>query len=148
MTAAGIGPAASAVAGQAVPAGSDGRHTCGGGIQVWLEAPGVMRVKLPKFADVTGRHAAAAAEVVRTLAGGHRYPLLLDLTQVKSVSRKARSVYGHPKTVTAYALLGDGPVDRVLAHYFLGSSPEGLPAKFFESESDALRWLGAACDER
>lgn len=129
------------------PGESGERQTCEGGIQVWLEAPGVMRVKLPELAEVAGRHAAAAADLVRTLSKGQTFPLLLDLTRVKSVSRQARSVYGHPTVVTAYALLGDGPVDRVLAHYFLGDSPEGLPAKFFESEADALHWLGTVCDE-
>ncbi|MGA7206087.1 MAG: STAS/SEC14 domain-containing protein [Specibacter sp.] len=122
-------------------------HICDGGILVWFQASGVMRVKLPEHTDVAGKHAAAAAEVVRSLAAGRKYPILLDLTRVRSVSRHARTFYGKPEMASAYALLGEGPVDRVLAHYFLGGIPEGVPANFFESESDALQWLGSICNE-
>ena len=114
-----------------------------GGITVWLREDGIMHVKLPDNAAIAGRHAAAAAETVRVVAAGNRYPLLLDVAQVKSVSRNARRVYGHPDTVTAYALLGNGPVDRVLSHYFLGAGPPHVPAQFFESEDQAVQWLGA-----
>lgn len=119
--------------------------TSDAGIKVWLEDPGIMRVKLPQGANVAGRHAAAAAELVHTIARGSQYPLLLDLSGVMSVSRTAREVYGQPMTVTAYALLGQGPVDRVLAHYFTGAAPS-VPMQFFLSEAEAIRWLGGFCN--
>ncbi|MGO4384964.1 DUF7793 family protein [Specibacter sp. RAF43] len=116
--------------------------TSDGGIKVWIEAPGILRVKLPHNAVIAGRHAESAADLIRTLADGHRYPTLLDLSGVLSVSRKARNVYGHPQAVAAYALLGNGPVDRVLAHFFLGAGPLEMPVQYFVCEAEALAWLG------
>ena len=118
-----------------------GPRTCAGGVRVWLTDGGIMYVKLPENGEVSVVHAAAAAQVVRDFSGGKPYSLLLDLTGVKSVSRRAREIYGQPQATTAHALLGDGPVDRVLAHYLLASSPAGLPVKFFESEPEARQWL-------
>lgn len=121
--------------------------SCDGGITLWLHANGIMHVKLPEKATVAGRHAAAAAVAVHTLTAGKSFPLLLDLTNVKSVSRHAREMYGQPRTVTAYALLGSGPVDRVLAHYFLGGAPVLVPTKFFEVEAEAVQWLESFLDD-
>ncbi|WP_125610477.1 STAS/SEC14 domain-containing protein [Specibacter cremeus] len=121
--------------------GPDTALVSDGGIRVWLEPPGILRVTLPENAAVTGAHAESVADLVRQLAADRRYPLLLDLTGATSVSREARKVYCRAASVCAYALLGHSPVDRVLAHFFLGTERPMLPSKFFTSEAEALAWL-------
>lgn len=111
------------------------------GIRVWLQEPGILRVSLPAHAVITGEQAEEAATAVRDAAAGALYPMLLELTGVASVSREARDVYFRGASVSSYALLGQSPVDRVLAHFFVGSATRCIPSRYFTVESEALEWL-------
>ncbi|MDQ6739579.1 MAG: STAS/SEC14 domain-containing protein [Actinomycetota bacterium] len=113
----------------------------GGGISIWMAPEGILRIKLPELASITGPQAEAAAALVRSLANGRLLPLLMDVTGVLSVTSEMREVYGRSVAVSACALLGKSPVDRVIAHHFLGAESSGLPAAYFTSESEAIAWL-------
>lgn len=67
--------------------------------------------------------------------------VLMEITQVASVSRAARAVFSNVTSVVAWALLGQTPVDRVLAHFILGAEFKSGPASYFTSEADAITWL-------
>ncbi|MCZ2404898.1 STAS/SEC14 domain-containing protein [Paenarthrobacter sp. Z7-10] len=110
-------------------------------IRVWLSSEGIIRVKLPENAAITGEQARTAGVAVRSLAEGQLHPLILDLTGVDSVTTEVRNVYANSTVVSAFALLGAGPVDRVIAHHFLGAESVGVPAEFFTSEPAAISWL-------
>lgn len=114
-----------------------------GEIAVWISPEGIIRIKLPEHAAVTGAQAEEASAAARSLAAGHFYPILMDVTGVVSVSREARDVYNRSEAGCAYALLGQSPVDRVMAHYFLGPDSPDRPAAYFTSEADAIGWLEA-----
>ena len=83
-----------------------------------------------------------AGSAVRALAGGRRMPVLLIITGVVGVSVEARHVYATSIAASAFALVGESPVDRVIAHYLLRSKTESIPAQFFTSEAEAISWLG------
>lgn len=76
-------------------------------------------------------------------ASGEEKPVavLMDLTDVASVSRAARTVFGDVTAVAAWALLGQTPVDRILAHFILGGDFKSCPARYFRSEAEAVNWL-------
>ena len=101
---------------------------------------GVIEVTLPAHQVIEGRQAHAAAAAVRSLAHGRRLPVLLVITGVVGVSVEARRVYA-TSIAAAFALVGESPVDRVIAHYLLRSTIERIPAQFFTSEPDAVKWL-------
>jgi hypothetical protein len=67
--------------------------------------------------------------------------VLMDVTDVASVSRAARSVFSAVGTVAAWALLWRTPLDRILAHFILGGDFKSGPARYFTSEPEALDWL-------
>lgn len=102
---------------------------------------GIIEVLLPANQEIEGPEARIAGDIVRTLAAGRRMPVLLVITGVVGVSMEARRVYSGSIAATAFALVGESPVDRVIAHYLLRSRSETIPAQFFTSESAAVEWL-------
>lgn len=103
---------------------------------------GIIEVTLPANEEVAGPEARTAGAAVRVLANGRRMPVLLVITGVVGVSVEARHVYATSIAASAFALVGESPVDRVIAHYLLRSKTETIPARFFTSETEALDWLG------
>ena len=101
----------------------------------------IIEVLLPPNQEIEGPEARIAGGAVRSLAAGRRMPVLLVITGVVGVSVEARQVYSGSIAATAFALVGESPVDRVIAHYLLRSRGETIPAQFFSSESAALEWL-------
>jgi hypothetical protein len=102
---------------------------------------GIIEVLLPANQEIEGPEARIAGDTVRSLAAGRRMPVLLVITGVVGVSMEARQVYSGSIAATAFALVGESPVDRVIAHYLLRSRSETIPAQFFTSESAAVEWL-------
>lgn len=129
------GPGAAFVAGEAAPIG------------VGLRDGGIIQVTLPANQEIAGAEAQAAGAAVRALANGRRLPVLLVITGVIGVSVEARQVYSSSIAASASALVGESPVDRVIAHYLLRSRTEAIPAQFFTSEAEAVQWLGQQARE-
>jgi hypothetical protein len=102
---------------------------------------GIIEVTLPPNQVIEGPQARVAGAAVRSLAHGRRLPVLLVITGVVALSVEARNVYVTSIAASAFALVGESPVDRVIAHYLLRSKTETIPAQFFTSEPDAVRWL-------
>jgi hypothetical protein len=108
---------------------------------------GIIHVTLPVEAEITGAEARAVGAAVRALADGRRVPVMLVITGVLGVSVEARQVYASSIAASAVALVGESPVDRVIAHYLLRSKVETIPAQFFTSEAEAAEWLGRYTSE-
>jgi hypothetical protein len=131
---AGIG----AVAGTAGVAGSIG---------VRVLENGIVQVTLPPNEEIAGAEARVAGAAVRALVNGRRMPVMLVITGVVGVSVEARQIYVSSIAASAVALVGESPVDRVIAHYLLRSRTETIPAQFFTSEAEAAEWLGHYASE-
>ena len=111
-------------------------------IGVRMRDGGIIEVALPANEEIEGPEARVAGATVRALANGRRMPVLLVITGVVGVSLEARHVYATSIAASAFALVGESPVDRVIAHYLLRSKTETIPAQFFTSEAEAIDWLG------
>lgn len=116
-------------------------------IGVRLREGGIIEVALPANEEIEGPEARVAGAAVRALANGRRVPVLLVITGVVGVSVEARHVYSTSIAASAFALVGESPVDRVIAHYLLRSKTETIPARFFLSEAEAIDWLGQYTSE-
>jgi hypothetical protein len=90
---------------------------------------------------IEGRDAAAAVTTVRTLSRGSRYPLLVEMAGTAWVTAEARRLFAASNVAPRIALLGESPVDRVMATFFLGRVRSPCPARFFTSSEEAMRWL-------
>ncbi|GAB3518141.1 DUF7793 family protein [Arthrobacter monumenti] len=102
---------------------------------------GVIRLQLPPGIHISEAIARKTIDRLLEMSRQQPVPVLLQLTGVGSVSRGARRVYTATESASAFALLGETPVDRVIASFFLGGEAPNCPTKFFTSESEALTWL-------
>jgi hypothetical protein len=108
---------------------------------------GVIQVTLPANEEIGGAEARVAGAAVRALADGRRVPVMLVISGVVGVSVDARQVCVSSIAASAFALVGESPVDRVIAHYLLRSRTKAIPAQFFTSEAEAVEWLGQYTSE-
>ncbi|MET1020663.1 MAG: hypothetical protein ABWX69_00485 [Arthrobacter sp.] len=118
-------------------------RTTPAGVQIGVRMfdGGIIGVALPPNEEIEGPAARVAGAAVRALANGRRIPVLLVITGVVGISAEARHVYATSIAASAFALVGESPVDRVIAHYLLRSKTETIPAQFFTSETEAVDWL-------
>ena len=127
--------------GQGRPDGSS--HMFGGLMPKPLELmqEQIVRIVLPRDEHLDEHSAELLAAGLRAPQSGSPLAVLMDVTDVASVSRAARAVFSNVSTVAAWALLGRTPVDRILAHFILGGDFKSGPASYFTSEREALKWL-------
>lgn len=103
---------------------------------------GIIQVTVPPNKEIAGAEARVAGAAVRALADGRRVPVVLVITGVMGVSVEARQAYVSSIAASAFAVVGETPVDRVIAHYLLRSKSETIPGRFFTAEAEAVEWLG------
>lgn len=113
----------------------------GDGFDLVLEPAGLLRLTWPRGASISESDAEAAMRQVNILCGEDRHPMLVDMATTADVSRGARSVFARPCQASRIALLGQSPVDRVIANFFLGIYKPPCPTRFFTAEREALEWL-------
>jgi hypothetical protein len=104
-----------------------------------------VRIDLPKGLPVTSEVAEAAVARFHADAPEGPRPVILTVTGVAGITREARAVLAQVSGVRAIAVLGESPVDRVLANFVLGTEPLPCPSGFFTSEAQAMAWLEAVC---
>jgi|SRR5919205_278636 hypothetical protein len=105
-----------------------------------------VKAVLPCGADLNETAAAQLYSRLGELAGDRRVAVVLQLTGVHSVNRTVRAAYAAIPSVSAWAILGESPVDRLLGHFLLGGEFSSVPAQYFTTEKDALDWLSRLDD--
>lgn len=73
-----------------------------------------------------------------------KHYLIVDATNVKSVSREAKNYLLDPeygtKNIIAAAMIAGNPVSSMLANIFIKSS-KNFPSRYFAKKSDAIKWI-------
>ena len=82
----------------------------------------------------------AAMAKVNDVCQGHSRPLLVEMSNVKTVSHDARAAFSTPSAASRIALLGSNAVDRVIAS-FRGPQSHPCPTRFFTDRTEAVDWL-------
>ena len=70
--------------------------------------------------------------------------MLVELDNVKTVSKESRGVYSSEETskyLSAAALLVGNPVSRIIGNFYLGINKTAMPVKMFTSSKEAIAWL-------
>lgn len=81
---------------------------------------------------------------VKKVSEGKVYPMLVNLKEIKTISREARdhfSMQNRTPGVTAIAMLIKSPVSRIIGNFFLGLNRSVVPAKLFTKDDKAIEWL-------
>jgi hypothetical protein len=102
---------------------------------------GVVRVRWEPGTAITEDAARRSIELVQNVSGGHKRLLLVDMSEVKSMTRESRNVYAGNDSMLALALVGQSPVVRVIANFALNLHPPSVPTKFCTSVAEAETWL-------
>ena len=102
---------------------------------------GIVRLTWKRDLRITGDMARQAMVAVDDLNGGRQRPLLVCMARTNALDREAREHFAEKCSTSAIALLGETPVDRLLATFTLGHGGAPAPTRFFTDESDAIAWL-------
>jgi hypothetical protein len=83
-------------------------------------------------------------EMVRKLSGEKKYPLLVDLNNIKSITKEARDHFamkGREPLINSLAMVIKSPISRMIGNYFINLSSPIVPTKLFNSKEKAIKWL-------
>ncbi len=111
---------------------------------VWITGDDIIRQNVVPGTDFTLQDAQETITVMSKLSEGKAYPILVDLTGLKSITREARHYFGEEITrheARAVALLFGSAVTQVIGNFFLRFNNPKIPIKLFSSETQALTWL-------
>lgn len=109
-----------------------------------IDSHGFILTIVAKGAEVQVEDAKWNTEKVIQVSGGSNFPILVDLREIKSISKEARdhfSMRGRKPHVTAIAMLVSSPVSSVIGNFFLGLNKPVVPTRLFTKEKDAILWM-------
>ena len=111
---------------------------------IHLAADGIIRAKIKAHAELTQADAEEAVRVIASLGSGTPLPVLVDMSEIKFMSREARVYFAGPQTAkveSAVGLVIRSPLTRAIGNFFMGLNKPLFPTRLFTSESEALVWL-------
>ena len=85
-----------------------------------------------------------AQDKIRKTLGKEMTRVLIDMRDIKSITREAREYYANERTCSiqrATALVVKSKVTKVMANFFMGLNKPITPAKMFTDMQEARKWL-------
>lgn len=112
----------------------------------WMGDDGICRTKVKPGAEIEIQHALENSEATNSIHQRLQedFALLVDATDIKSMSREAREHFSMNKRethLTALAIITGSPVSRVIANFFMGIQKQRVICRTFTDESKAIKWL-------
>ena len=110
----------------------------------WLGDNDVCYTVVKQNAVVELPDAIENSDSVAKLSEGKIYPMLVNLKEIKSISKEARdhfSMQNRAPGVSAIGLLIKSPASTLIGNFFLGLNKSIVPVKLFTSEEKAVLWL-------
>ena len=119
------------------------RETGTGKVQLYKN--GIMHQTYNKGVELSKQDSAKELEIYRKeFCNDTRRPILVELDDIKSVSRESRRIYSSEDTakyLSAAALLVGNPVSRIMGNFYQGINKTAMPVKLFTSTEEAISWL-------
>ncbi len=109
--------------------------------KVWLREDEIVQIVVLPGADYMLADAKQVIAGIIQVGKGKRYPLLVDMRNVKSIDRTARQELAAFTGVASVAILVDSPVSRVVSNFFTAFNKAAVPLRLFSSEAEATEWL-------
>lgn len=110
----------------------------------WLGNDGICYTVVKPNVVVELQDAIENSSSVKEVSEDTIYPILINLKQIKSISKEARdhfSMKNRTPGVSAIAMLVKSPVSRIIGNFFIGMNRSVVPTKLFTDESEAVSWL-------
>jgi hypothetical protein len=102
---------------------------------------GIVWITWPRGCHITGPMAQDAMDQLGVFNGGRKQPAVVEMVGIAGLTRESRQVFTRDCAASRMALLGDKPVERVLANFALSVSKHTVPIRFFTAEEAAVEWL-------
>jgi hypothetical protein len=109
-----------------------------------MREDGILYAELYPGAAMTLEDAELSLAAIPRSADGSKHLVLVDLRNLKAMTREAREFYASDKAaqrVAAAALLVASPISRVIGSFFIGLNKTRMPLRLFTSEKEAISWL-------
>lgn len=110
----------------------------------WLSDNEICYTAVKRNAVVEIADALENSEAVLKVSDGKIYPMLVNLKEIKSISKEARdhfSMQNRKPGVKAIGLLINSPTSMIIGNFFLGLNRSTVPVKLFTVEEKAVAWL-------
>lgn len=115
----------------------------GGKAVLSLRGDGILHLVWAPGSSVHEEDAVSAVAMMNHICGDRGRPLLVDMRNAGHTSSGARDVFAMPHAASRLALLGESPVDEVIAIFFTRSHRPPRPTRYFTSEAEAVIWLSS-----
>jgi hypothetical protein len=112
--------------------------------RIWLSDDGIVHAKLKPHIEVDRADAEEAVRAIGSLCNGTKRPVFVDMSEIKFMSRDARTYFAGAETArveAAAALLIRSPLTKAIGNFFLGLNKPLFPTRLFTSQAEALAWL-------
>jgi hypothetical protein len=109
-----------------------------------LDERGFVYTRVSPGAEIQLQDAKENTAKVIEVSKGANYPILVNLKEIKSISKEARdhfSMRGRKPNVTAIAMLVASPLSRIIGNFFLGLNRPTVPTRLFTSDDEAIQWM-------
>jgi hypothetical protein len=100
---------------------------------VWITWPQGIRIDEAMARDAMGQ--------LGVYNDGRKQPTVVEMVGVAGLTREGRQVFTGDFAASRMALLGNKPVERVIANFALAVSKHTVPIRFFTTEEAAVEWL-------
>ena len=110
---------------------------------VWLSADGIV-ITVSRESSQDLQAAIGNMECTRLAAAGKPRPLLVDMTNVHTITKAAREEYVKQREepiVSAVALVTASNVSKMVGNLFIRLNPGDIPARLFTDAVKARDWL-------
>ncbi len=111
--------------------------------KLWLDDGGILHEQFAPKTDLTIQDAKQSMAVGLELSEGADFAWLVDITNLKSITKEAREYFGEVENshLKATGLVTNAPVSKVFGNFFLRFNKPKLPVRLFSSEIQAHDWL-------
>jgi hypothetical protein len=113
--------------------------------EVWMDEDGVLYQDYPSGTEITIEDSLGELNLYRTVfCKGDRRPIIVNISNVKTVSKESRDIYASGKTaevLSAAALIVSNPVSRIMGNFYMGINKTMMPVRMFATTEDAKKWL-------
>lgn len=110
----------------------------------WMGSDGICRTMVKKGADIDLASAKENTQAVNSFFKGRHYPIIIDSSDIHSMSREARkhfSTNGRVTSINSMAILVSSSLSKVIGNFFMGLNKSDVPARLFNNEQEAIIWL-------
>lgn len=110
---------------------------------IWLNEDGII-ITLNNFVPLDEENAIENLKLTKQLAGEVPRPLLVDVSNVRNMSKEARVKYSSPENksfITSVALVTTSNVGKMIGNLFIAFDKHSVPIKIFTELNSACSWL-------